>query len=75
MFLGIDNTLASEAGPLAHCRVTLYAPYWLDNRTGLDLAYQDAPPSGRIFGIRSRFDYNEVVAPGELQHMHTCDPC
>ena len=44
----------------------MYAPYWLDNRTGMDLAFQDAPPSGRIFGVRSRFDYNEVVAPGEL---------
>jgi hypothetical protein len=45
-------------------QVTLYAPYWLDNRTGMDLAFQDAPPSGRILGVRSRFDYNEVVAQG-----------
>ncbi len=46
--------------------MTLFAPYWLDNRTGMDLAFQDAPPSGRILGVRSRFDYNEVVSPGEL---------
>lgn len=65
MFLGIDNTLAVETGPLAHCRVTLYAPYWLDNRTGLDLSFKDAPLSGRLFRVRSRFDYNEVVAQGE----------
>ena len=65
MFLGIDNTLALELGPLAHCRVTLYAPFWLDNRTGLDLAFKDAPPSGRMFGLRSGFDYNDVIAEGE----------
>ena len=65
IYLGIDNTLALERGPLAHCRVTLYAPYWLDNRTGMDLSFKDAPLSGRLFGVRSRFDYNEVVACGE----------
>ena len=64
IYLGIDNTLAVERGPLAHCCVTLYAPYWLDNRTGLDLSFKDAPLSGRLFGVRSRFDYNEVVAQG-----------
>ena len=55
-----------------HKQVTLFAPYWLDNRTGMDLAFQDAPPSGRILGVRSRFDYNEVVSPGELRRQ--CRP-
>lgn len=40
LFLGIENSMAGETGDRAVCAITLYAPYWLDNRTGLDLGFQ-----------------------------------
>lgn len=32
--------MAAASGDRAVCAVTLYSPYWLDNRTGLDLDFQ-----------------------------------
>ena len=40
LFLGIENSMRSVSGDHAVCAVTLYSPYWLDNRTGLDLDFQ-----------------------------------
>lgn len=34
LFLGIDNSMAAEGGDHVVCAVTLFAPYWLENRTG-----------------------------------------
>jgi hypothetical protein len=67
MILGIDNSLANP-DPLdgGVCRVALYAPIWVQNRTGLDLAFQDKPSAhGMLLGYHSAWDFNEVVATGE----------
>lgn len=40
LFLGIENSMAAARGDSSVCAVTLYAPYWLDNRTGLGLDFQ-----------------------------------
>ena len=44
--------MAAASGDRAVCAVTLYSPYWLDNRTGLDLDFQvGAQGSERISGF------------------------
>ena len=40
LFLGIDNSMTGDGGDRAVCAVTLFAPYWLENRTGVDLGFQ-----------------------------------
>jgi len=69
LLLGLENSNAGAAGrarqPLT--RVTLFAPFWLDNRTGRPLTFQDraaAPgalclPHGRALGA-----FAEVQCPG-----------
>lgn len=68
LHLGLHNTLTDgNAGALGSCRVTLYAPYWLNNRTGVDLFYQDrtsAPGQPFLFGAALPWDYGEVFTPG-----------
>ena len=67
LYLGLDNSLARTAGkPL--CRLTLFAAYWLDNRTGLDLSFQDhesAPRAPILLGARLPCDTTSVLAPGD----------
>lgn len=43
MYLQLLNSLRDVAGgsDTPVCRITLAAPYWLDNRTGMDLVVQD----------------------------------
>ncbi|KAK9800258.1 hypothetical protein WJX73_008605 [Symbiochloris irregularis] len=74
LYLGLDNSLARTAGkPL--CRLTLFAAYWLDNRTGLDLSFQDhesAPRAPILLGARIPCDTTSVLAPGSnLTQIHT----
>ncbi len=67
MYVGIDNSMLTESGRSPLCRVTLFAPFWLDNRTGMDLLFQDhksAPPNPLFLGANTPFDYAEVEAPG-----------
>ncbi|KAK9867091.1 hypothetical protein WJX84_006946 [Apatococcus fuscideae] len=67
MYVGIDNSMVNESGRSPLCRVTLFAPFWLDNRTGMDLLFQDhksAPPNPLFLGANSPFDYAEVESPG-----------
>ena len=67
MYVGVDNSMLNESGRSPLCRVTLFAPFWLDNRTGMDLLFQDhksAPPNPLFLGANSPFDYAEVEAPG-----------
>lgn len=44
MLLGISNSMATDAD--FSCQVKVFAPFWVDNRTGLDLLFKDidVPP-------------------------------
>ena len=69
MMLGLDNSTA-EGSPLEHtmCKLTLFAPYWLDNRTGTDLIFHDklsAPGRAMLLGGHFPWDHGVVRAPGE----------
>lgn len=75
MYVGIDNSMVNESGRSPLCRVTLFAPFWLDNRTGMDLLFQDhksAPPNPLFLGANSPFDYAEVESPGEACSTSIC---
>ena len=70
MMLGVDNSMHDKAsGDLSMCKLTLFAPYWIDNRSGLDLTFKDGP-SGKgqplLLGAHTIFDYALVKAPGRL---------
>ncbi len=39
MALGINNSVATSASHMA--RVSVFAPFWIDNRTGFDLLFRD----------------------------------
>ena len=70
MMLGVDNSMHDKAsGDLSMCKLTLFAPYWIDNRSGLDLTFKDGP-SGKgqplLLGAHTMFDYALVKAPGML---------
>lgn len=69
MMLGLDNSTA-EGSPLDHtmCKLTLFAPYWIDNRTGTDLIFHDklsAPGRAMLLGGHFPWDHGVVRAPGE----------
>ncbi len=71
LLLGLENSNAgagrSRAAPLT--RVTLFAPFWVDNRTGRPLAFQDhaaAPSSPWLMGARAPGSFAEVLCPGEF---------
>jgi len=59
--LGVHNTLADKdsTGSGGVCRITLHAPYWLNNRTGVDLFYQDKDWAPGLF-----FGATDVFSPG-----------
>ena len=76
MMLGLDNSTA-EGSPLEHtmCKLTLFAPYWLDNRTGTDLIFHDklsAPGRAMLLGGHFPWDHGVVRAPGERPGMCDC---
>ena len=67
MWLGVHNSRIDVEGASGCTRITLYAPYWLNNRTGVDLFYQDrasAPGNPLLFGAALPWDYGEVFTPG-----------
>ncbi|KAK9815754.1 hypothetical protein WJX72_009012 [[Myrmecia] bisecta] len=67
MHLGIDNSMAGNSSDRSVCKVTLFAPYWIDNRTGIDLIFQDhpsAPSIALLCGANTPWDYAEVLVPG-----------
>ena len=39
MFVGIHNSMATDGD--TRCKVCLFSPYWVDNRTGMDLVFKD----------------------------------
>lgn len=68
MFLGVHNSLTDTETPAGgSCRITLYSPYWLNNRTGVDLFYKDhtsAPGNPLLLGAPLPWDFGEVFTPG-----------
>ena len=68
MLLGVDNSMHDKAsGDFTMCRLTLFAPYWVDNRSGLDLLFKDGPSAKGhplLMGAQTYFDYAPVKAPG-----------
>eukprot|EP00887_Chlorella_sp_A99_P007742 scaffold20.g7742.t1 len=67
MFLGVHSSRQGPEGHSGCTRITLYAPYWLNNRTGVDLFYKDrasAPGQPFLFGAALPWDYGEVFTPG-----------
>ncbi len=68
MMLGVDNSMHDKAsGDFTMCRLTLFAPYWVDNRSGLDLLFKDGPSAKGhplLMGAHTYFDYAPVKAPG-----------
>ncbi|KAL0018632.1 hypothetical protein WJX77_009530 [Trebouxia sp. C0004] len=68
MLLGVDNSMHDKAsGDFTMCRLTLFAPYWVDNRSGLDLLFKDGPSAKGhplLMGAHTYFDYAPVKAPG-----------
>ncbi len=75
MMLGVDNSMHDKAsGDFTMCRLTLFAPYWVDNRSGLDLLFKDKPSAKGhplLMGAHTYFDYAPVKAPGmPMQQRH-----
>ena len=68
MMLGVDNSMHDKtSGDFTMCRLTLFAPYWVDNRCGLDLLFKDGPSAKGhplLMGAHTYFDYAPVSAPG-----------
>ena len=51
------------------CQLSFYSPYWVDNRTNMDLVVQDhasAAGSAFLFGHSLPTQYTEVRSPGPL---------
>lgn len=71
LFLGIENSMAAASGDRAVCAVTLYSPYWLDNRTGLDLDFQVGSQGlvRRCRGLHGVWTPERLGTAGGL-HMH-----
>ncbi|KAL6762638.1 hypothetical protein V8C86DRAFT_613892 [Haematococcus lacustris] len=62
MFLGISNSMATEDDSI--CRVSIFSPYWVDNRTGFDLVFKDLDVPA-IFNSLPFLLYDPVRAPGQ----------
>ena len=81
MMLGVDNSMHDKAsGDFTMCRLTLFAPYWVDNRSGMDLLFKDGPSAKGhplLLGAHTYFDYAPVKAPGtETKETNPCEgPC
>ena len=77
LVLGIDNSAArggwQAAAPLT--RLSFFAPYWVDNRSGMDLVFQDQAAAGQAHGIRPPWAYIEVLAPGVACHCYMLLAC
>ena len=70
LHLNISNSLAQggeSSNPV--CQLSFYSPYWVDNRTNMDLLLQDhasAPPNPLLLGYKTPLDYSEVHSPGSI---------
>ena len=68
MLLGLDNSRARGRPQQPLTRVAFFSSYWIDNRTGMDLMFQDhaaAHPNPFLLGARMPGAYAEVLVPGK----------
>ena len=73
MLLGLDNSRARGRPQQPLTRVAFFSSYWIDNRTGRDLMFQDhaaAHPNPILLGARMPGAYAEVLVPGK-----PAEPC
>lgn len=67
MLLGLDNSRARGRPKQPLTRVAFFSSYWIDNRTGMDLMFQDhaaAQANPFLLGARMPGAYAEVLVPG-----------
>lgn len=70
--VGIRNNLLRanpRAAAAVQCRAALYANYWLDNRTGVDLLLDDRLSTGTVTRLllgRTPVAWRGVLAPGQV---------
>ncbi len=67
VLLGLDNSRARGRPKQPLTRVAFYSSYWIDNRTGMDLMFQDhaaAQANPFLLGARMPGAYAEVLVPG-----------
>ena len=68
VFLGIDNSRARGRPEQPLAKLTFFASYWIDNRTGMDLVFQDhaaAAPNPLLLGARMPGAFAQVLVPGD----------
>jgi len=68
VLLGLDNSRARGRPQQPLTRVAFFSSYWIDNRTGMDLMFQDHAAAHRnpfLLGARLPGAYAEVLVPGE----------
>lgn len=61
--VSIHNSLADK-DPGSVSRLTFFVPFWMNNRTGVDLFFKDSEASSHPLGIAFPWEYLEVFAPG-----------
>ena len=67
VLLGLDNSRARGRPKQPLTRVAFFSSYWIDNRTGMDLMFQDhaaAHANPFLLGARMPGAYAEVLVPG-----------
>lgn len=61
--VSMHSSLAEkEVGSVS--RVSFFVPFWLNNRTGVDLFFKDSAASSHPLGFTLPWEYLEVFAPG-----------
>ena len=68
LLMSMDNSLVNHKKGKPICDLTFFVPYWVDNRTSLDLVLRDhesAPRQPLLLGLRNPQGYSEVRAPCE----------
>lgn len=59
----VHSSLAEkEVGSVS--RISFFVPFWLNNRTGVDLFFKDSAASSHPLGFTLPWEYLEVFAPG-----------
>lgn len=69
LLLNLQNSLSEADRPHISpvCHLSFNSPYWVNNRTDMDLILRDhasAAPNTTLLGYKTPLDYAEVIAPG-----------
>lgn len=89
LLLNIQNSLANHQSEYLNgskerqasvpvCNLSFYSPYWVDNRTNMDLVLQDhasAVGSPLLMSYKLPAQFTEVLSPGlpQRQQNASCD--